>query len=407
MAVRDAKPRSARLSLLIQLDDRPGSLEQALQPFARHQINLTHIESRPSRAGKFDFYVDCEGSRGEPAIEAAIAEFSVPSTNLLVLDHKQVPWFPRQIADLDQVAGNTLDAGSELEADHPGFHDIEYRRRRGEIEALARSYRYGDALPAVAYTSSEIATWSALYPLLRKMHEDHGCYEYRRVFRALERECGYGPLHIPQAAEVSEFLHARTGFQIRPVAGLLSARDFLSGLAFRVFFATAYLRHHSRPLYTPEPDLVHELIGHAPMLADAAFADLSQEIGLASLGADDAEIDRLARCYWHSVEFGLVVEGDARKAYGAGLLSSSGELTHALSGAEGVTLHPWDPAVAALQDYPITEYQPNYFVAQSLQDAKQQMVEYCRALPRPFYARYHAPTQSIWVDRAVRREPLA
>lgn len=406
MAVRDAKPRSARLSLLIQLDDQPGALERALQPFARHRINLTHIESRPSQAGKFDFYVDCEGSRGEAAIEAAIAEFSAQSTNLLVLDHKQVPWFPRQIADLDHVAGNTLEAGSELQADHPGFHDMDYRHRRGEIEALARDYRHGDALPTVLYTTSEIATWAELYPQLRAMHEAHGCFEYRRIFRALERDCGYGPQRIPQAAEVSEFLQHRSGFQIRPVPGLLSARDFLSGLAFRVFFATAYLRHHSRPLYTPEPDLVHELIGHAPMLADAAFADLSQEIGLASLGADDADIDRLARCYWHSVEFGLVAEGDEHKAYGAGLLSSSGELAHALSGDEGVHFHPWDPEAAAAQDYPITEYQPNYFVAESLPDAKRQMGEYCRALPRPFYARYHAPTQSIWVDRAVRREPL-
>ena len=142
------------------------------------------------------------------------------------------------------------------------------------------------------------------------------------------------------------------------------------------------------------------------MLADAAFADLSQEIGLASLGADDAEIDKLARCYWHSVEFGLVEEGDERKAYGAGLLSSSGELAHALSDDKGVQFHPWDPEAAAAQDYPITEYQPNYFLAESLHDARRRMVEYCRALPRPFYARYQLPTQSIWVDRAVRREPL-
>lgn len=406
MANAGHRHRVARLSLLIQLEDKPGALEHALQPFARHRINLTHIESRPGRDGRFDFYVDCEGARGDAAIEAAIAEFAAESTNLLVLDHKQVPWFPRHISELDQVADNTLDAGSELESDHPGFNDPDYRRRRGEIEALARSYRFGDAIPEVAYTDLEVATWGQLYPQLRAMHEAHGCDEYRRIFSALERDCGYRSDHIPQASEVSDFLSARSGFQIRPVAGLLSARDFLSGLAFRVFFATAYLRHHSKPMYTPEPDLVHELIGHAPMLADAAFADLSQEIGLASLGADDAEIERLARCYWHSVEFGLVQEGDERKAYGAGLLSSPGELNHAVTAGEGVHFHDWDPNRAAEQDYPITEYQPNYFVARSLADAKRQMSEYCQLRPRPFYARFHAPTQSIWVDRAVRRERL-
>ena len=195
---------------------------------------------------------------------------------------------------------------------------------------------------------------------------------------------------------------------MRPVAGLLSSRDFLNGLAFRVFFSTQYIRHHSQPLYTPEPDICHELLGHAPMFADRDFADFSQEIGLASLGASDEDIDKLAHCYWHSVEFGLCREDGVNKAYGAGLLSSFGELEYACSpdhpGAkEPPVIKDWDPSVAATQEFPITTYQPVYFLASSLQDAKQRMREYCEGLQRPFFALHNPQTNTVHIDRPVRR----
>jgi phenylalanine-4-hydroxylase len=399
-----------RVSLLIELADRPGALEQVLHHFSSRGVNLTHIESRPARGGRFDFYVDCEGRRGDSAVEAVIGDLQRDTLKLLILDEREVPWFPRYIAELDRIAGHTLQAGTDLQSDHPGFHDAAYRERRARIDALARAHAHGQEIPLVDYTAEEIATWGAVYRRLMELHARYACAEFRRAFDVMTRECGYSADAVPQVRAVDAFLRQRTGFRLRPVAGLLGSRDFLNGLAFRVFFSTQYLRHHSAPFYTPEPDLCHELIGHAPMFADPAFADLSQEIGLASLGASDAEIERLARCYWFSVEFGLLREHGALKAYGAGLLSSFGELAHACApsaAADDPASRPqyrtWDPAAAAALDFPITEYQSTYFVAASLQDAKERMQEFCRTLQRPFYARFNAAAESIWVDRAVRR----
>lgn len=330
-------------------------------------------------------------------------------TKLLVLDEKQVHWFPRHISDLDKVANRTLDAGVDLESDHPGFHDTEYRMRRAMLAESARCHTFDAAIPRIDYTGDEILVWSAVWDKLDGLWQRHACKEFLLSLDLMRSNCGYDRNNIPQQNDISEFLMERTGFRMRPVAGLLSSRDFLNGLAFRVFFSTQYIRHHSKPLYTPEPDICHELLGHAPMFLDKDFADFSQEIGLASLGASDEDIVKLARCYWYSVEFGLCKENGKHKAYGAGLLSSFGELSYACS-LEDVTttdsrpeILPWDPEVAASQDFPITTYQPIYFLAESLQDAKVKMRKYCEDLPRPFFALHNPHTDTIQIDRPVRR----
>eukprot|EP00586_Coscinodiscus_wailesii_P001589 CAMPEP_0172484608 /NCGR_PEP_ID=MMETSP1066-20121228/12145_1 /TAXON_ID=671091 /ORGANISM="Coscinodiscus wailesii, Strain CCMP2513" /LENGTH=472 /DNA_ID=CAMNT_0013249253 /DNA_START=206 /DNA_END=1624 /DNA_ORIENTATION=+ len=410
-----AVEETPRISVLMELEDYVGVLHDVLRYLWKYDVNVTRIESRPAKIGrlgkrKFDFFVDLDGSVGDDNIDKALETLQSMTTKLLILDGKEVHWFPRHISELDMIANRVLDAGIDLESDHPGFHDQVYRKRRGELAKVAREHKWDRPIATIEYTKEEKETWGAVWDEMEPLWEKYACKEYKNAISLLKKTCGYSRENIPQQQSISTFLQKRTQFKMRPVAGLLSSRDFLNGLAFRVFFSTQYIRHHSKPLYTPEPDICHELLGHAPMFADRDFADFSQEIGLASLGASDADIEKLARCYWHSVEFGLCREGEDIKAYGAGVLSSIGEMKHALSGRycdedSGGTpeMKPWDPNVAALQEFPITTYQPIYFLAESLQDAKLRMRRYCEDLPRPFFAQYHPHDETVYIDRPVQR----
>ncbi|XP_044575444.1 protein henna isoform X2 [Cotesia glomerata] len=392
---------SARSTCLIfspNEEDEVGALGKYLQIFSEHKVNLLYIESRSSlrKVNGYEFVVECApGGNLGAAIEAVKAQcsyFSIISRN-----HKNnmdsVPWFPRRIRDLDKFANQILTYGAELDADHPGFTDPVYRARRKYFADIAYNYKHGEPIPRVEYTEEEIATWGVVFNKLTELYPKYACREHNHVFPLLIENCAYRADNIPQLEDISRFLKDCTGFSLRPVAGLLSSRDFLAGLAFRVFHSTQYIRHSSKPLYTPEPDVCHEVLGHVPMLADPAFAQFSQVIGLASLGAPDEYIEKLATCFWFTVEFGLCRQHGELKAYGAGLLSSFGELEYALSGKP--ELRTFDPAKTGLQKYPITEYQPVYFVAEDFEDGKEKMLKFAQTIPKKFGVRYDPYTQSI------------
>ncbi|KAK7601044.1 hypothetical protein V9T40_008485 [Parthenolecanium corni] len=378
--------------------DSVGSLAACLNFFAKHEIYLLHIESRSSTrvASKYEFAVECApGGNLKEAINSL--RDSTTYLNVISRDYENqlgtLPWFPRKIRDLDLFANQILSYGSELNSDHPGFTDTKYRARRKYFADLAFHYKYGQPLPKVDYTDEEKKTWGIVFKELVKLYPTHACKEFNHVFPLLIQNCGYREDNIPQLEDVSNFLKDSSGFTIRPVAGLLASRDFLAGLAFRVFHSTQYIRHCSKPLYTPEPDVCHELLGHIPLLADPEFADFSQQIGLASLGAPDEYIVKLATCYWFTVEFGLCRQNGQVKAYGAGLLSSYGELEYCLS--DRPELRPFEPAQTGEQSYPITEYQPVYYVAESFEDAKNKILEFSQTIPRDFTVKYNPYCQSI------------
>lgn len=189
---------------------------------------------------------------------------------------------------------------------------------------------------------------------------------------------------------------------MRPVGGLLSQREFLNGLAFKVFHSTQYIRHHSTPDYTPEPDIVHELMGHAPMFANPDFSDFSQQIGLASLGCPENYLPRLAAIYWFTVEFGMCLEDGKKKAYGAGVISSPEEFNWSQSDKPKFYPLDCDEIAENHREFPISSVQPHYFLAESFSDAKDKITEYSEKIPKPFNCYYNEEKEAVEVDRRLR-----
>lgn len=266
----------------------------------------------------------------------------------------------------DRADRNTI---IQLDPDHPGFRDQEYRARRNRIAQIALTYRPGQAIPDAPYMPQEHQVWRKIWEALEPAHQKHACRKYLACVERLELDRD----HIPQLCEVSEKVQAISGFRLEPVAGLVEPRVFLESLAQGVFLCTQYIRHHSTPLYTPEPDVVHELIGHAVTLASERLAELNRLFGEAVKRTSLPEaLDRLSRLYWFTLEFGVLREDGKVKAYGTGLLSSAGEL-EAMHQAE---LRPFDPDAASLHEYDPTHYQPVLFCADSFEGMHQKLRDY-------------------------------
>ena len=248
----------------------------------------------------------------------------------------------------------------ELPDDHPGATDDEYRRRRAVIAEVGAAHRPGDPIPDVEYTPEEDEVWRLVSSELATKHERYACAEYRRGAARLTLPSD----RVPQLREVDERARALTGFRILPVPGLVPSRTFYAALAGRTFLSTQYIRHHSVPFYTPEPDIIHEIIGHANMLASPLFADLYEAAGQASLRATSpAALDFFSRVFWFTLEFGVVWEHRELRAYGAGLLSSYGEIEK----FRDAEIRPWDIREMGTTAFDITHYQPVLFAAPSFE----------------------------------------
>ncbi|HEY8000432.1 MAG TPA: phenylalanine 4-monooxygenase [Solirubrobacterales bacterium] len=245
-----------------------------------------------------------------------------------------------------------------LADDHPGKSDPDYQRRRNQIAAAALDWERGERLPRIEYNEAEQEVWRTVQRQLAPKHERYACEAFRDAAEALALPTE----RIPQLDEVTTALEPLTGFHYVPAAGIVPVKEFYGNLADREFHSTQYVRHPSAPLYTPEPDLIHEVIGHGNLLADPEFAELNRLAGEAARAAETEDgVQFVADLFWFTIEFGVLWEQGELRAYGAGILSSYGEIEE----FRQMEIRPLDFHQMGTIDYDITHYQPVLFAAES------------------------------------------
>lgn len=256
-----------------------------------------------------------------------------------------------------------------LAENHPGVNDTDYRRRRNEIAAPVLSWQPGMAVPRVEYTDGENEIWRLVCAELEPKHERLAVREFLDAKEAL----GLPADRVPHLDEVSTGLGALTGFTLHPAAGLVPLDVFYGSLEDRVFHSTQYLRHHSQPLYTPEPDILHEVVGHGNLLASPRIAEVKRLAGKAARSCEtDRGLQYVADVFWFTLEFGVMYEAGELRCYGAGLLSSYGEIEE----FRGADVRPIDFHQMATLEYDITHYQPILFACDGMNELTERVGQF-------------------------------
>jgi phenylalanine-4-hydroxylase len=246
----------------------------------------------------------------------------------------------------------------QFSIDHPGYHDPAYQSHRAAIAATALAYRPGQPVPDITYTAEEHELWRIVAAELRDRHERHAC----REFLLGARELALPTDRLPQLGEASAAIEKLTGFTFSPAAGLVDTARFFASFAERRFQATQYIRHRAYPRFSPEPDMIHEIIGHGNALANPRFAGIYQVFGTAVRRlTSPAAIGDVSRVFWFTMEYGVVREEGDLKACGASLLSSCEELAR----YRDADIRPLSIPGMLDQSYTVDDFQPVLFRADS------------------------------------------
>jgi len=252
-----------------------------------------------------------------------------------------------------------------------------------------------------AYSADEHALWRRLYDRQMRLVPRYACEEFLHTLERLDASRA-----IPRFDEISRKLRRATGWELVAVPGLIPDLAFFEHLAERRFPVTDWLRRPEEAEYVVEPDVFHDFFGHVPLLFDPVYADYMAAYGQGGLKAARLDsLNHLARLYWYTVEFGLMRTPAGLRAYGAGLLSSAGEILYAVESAEPRRVK-FDLERLLRTEYRIDRFQDTYFVI----DGFERLIDDTAADFTPVYERIRrlpaiAPDEATWDDAVVRPAP--
>ncbi len=246
-------------------------------------------------------------------------------------------------------------------AAEPVVYGASERPPRGDYSRARPDYTC--AQHYAGYTPADHDTYRRLYERQAALVPGRACDEFLAALPLLGTKD-----RIPRFEQVNERLHKATGWEIVGVPGLIPEVPFFTLLANRKFPVTDWIRTPSEFDYIVEPDVFHDLFGHVPLLFNPVFANHMQEYGKGGLKAHSlGACELLSRLYWYTIEFGLIRQRGQLRAYGAGIISSPGELQYAVESPEPVRL-PLDIERVMRTKYKIDSYQQTYFVIESFQE---------------------------------------
>jgi phenylalanine-4-hydroxylase len=255
---------------------------------------------------------------------------------------------------------------------------IENAKDAGELYLAGQPYEL--------YSFQNHEAWRRLAKRQSELWPRYACHEFLTGVDTLKIDHE----NVPRLEDINEILSTASGFVTRPVSGYIPSFHFFHSLSQHEFPCTITVRDLNSLDYLPEPDMFHDIHGHVPMFADPEFAAFLQRFGTVAIAARDFVLDipdvdervrtlnsilrALARFFWFTIEFGLIREDDVLKAYGGGLLSSAGELVHAID-SPAVRTYPFQLEWVINQGFDYTIYQPVLFWIESLSQLAQFVTE--------------------------------